>query len=148
MSLDISPCERLAASRERLRQAMQQSPHTGASSGNTPESLLGGLLGHLQTGPGLGLVVDVLQAWWQKQPMRMALLLGSETSKMLLQPVAQRHPYTLVLAAAALGGLTVVLRPWRWISPPALLAGLMPQILSEVMKHLGPKPPASGTAPK
>lgn len=148
MSLDVSPCERLAASRERLRQAMQQSPHTGASPGNNPESLLGGLLGHLQTSPGLGLVVDVLQAWWQKQPIRVALLLASETTKVLVQPVAQRHPYALVLAAAAVGGLTVMLRPWRWISTPALLAGLMPQILSEIMKHLSPKPPASGTVPK
>jgi len=147
MSLEASPCERLAASRECLRQALQQAKHTDASTGNNPESLLGGLLGHLQTSPGLDLVADVLQAWWQKQPIRVALLLASETTKLLVQPIAQRHPYTLVLAAAAVGGLTVMLRPWRWISTPALLAGLMPQILSEVMKHLHPKPPASGTAP-
>ncbi|MBT3067528.1 hypothetical protein [Rhodoferax sp. U11-2br] len=147
MSLQASPCERLAASRERLRLALQQNTHTAASAGSQPESLLGGLLSHLQTGPGAGLVLDVLQAWWQKQPMRVALLLALETTKLLVQPIAQRHPYTLVLAAAAVGGLTVMLRPWRWISTPALLAGLMPQILSEVMKHLSRKPPASGTAP-
>lgn len=139
MSFDASPCERLAASRERLRQAMQQVTSSNTPGGANPESLLGGLLGHLQTGPGAGLVVDVLQAWWQKQPMRVALLLALETTKVLVQPIARRHPYALVLAAAAVGGLTVVLRPWRWISTPALLAGLMPQILSEIMKHVGPK---------
>jgi len=148
MSPEASPCERLATSRERLRQALQQTRHTGASTDSNPESLLGGLLGHLKTGPGLGLVVDVLQAWWQKQPLRVALLLASEATKLLVQPIARRHPYTLVLAAAAVGGLTVVLRPWRWISTPALLAGLMPQVLSEVMKLLDPKPPANDTAPK
>jgi hypothetical protein len=146
MSLEASPCERLAASRERLRQALQQVTSSDTPGAANPESLLGGLLGHLQTGPGVGLVVDVLQAWWQKQPMRVALLLAAETTKVLVQPIARRHPYALVLTAAAVGGVTVLLRPWRWISTPALLAGLMPQILSEIMKHLSPKP--GGAAPK
>jgi hypothetical protein len=145
MSLDASPCERLAASRERLRHAMQQVGSSDNTDAN-PESLLGGLLGHLQTAPGAGLVVDVLQAWWQKQPMRVALLLALETTKVLVQPIARKHPYALVLSAAAVGGLTVLLRPWRWISTPALLAGLMPQILSEAMKHLSPK--SGGQHPK
>lgn len=145
MNTPASPCERLAASRERLRQAMQQT-HSAEPTGASPEGLLSGLLGHLHTGPGAGLVMDVLQAWWQKQPMRVALLLALETTKVLVQPVARRHPYALVLTAAAVGGLAVKLRPWRWISTSALLAGLMPQILSEAMKHLAPKP--GSTAPK
>ena len=145
MSLDASPCDRLAASRERLRHALQQ-VSSGDHTNTNPESLLGGLLSHLQTAPGAGLVVDVLQAWWQKQPMRVALLLALETTKVLVQPIARKHPYALVLSAAAVGGLTVLLRPWRWISTPALLAGLMPQILSEAMKHLSPK--SGGTPPK
>lgn len=142
--MEPSPCERLAASRERLRQALQQ-VNTGDSTGDKPESLLGGLINHLQTGAGAGLMMDVLQAWWQKQPIRVALLLATQTTKVLVQPIARRHPYALVLAAAAAGGLLVLARPWRWISTPTLLAGLLPQLLSEVMKHL---PSKSGAAPK
>jgi hypothetical protein len=145
MSMEPSPCERLAASRERLRQALQQVNTGNNNTGDKPESLLGGLIGHLQTGAGAGLMIDVLQAWWQKQPLRVALLLATETTKVLVQPIARRHPYALVLAAAAAGGLLMLARPWRWISTPALLAGLLPQLLSEVMKHL---PHKTGTTPK
>lgn len=135
MSIEASPCERLAASRERLRHAIQQ-VNSVKTIGDSPDGFLGDLLGHLQAGPGGGLVVSVLQAWWQKQPMRLVLILGLEATKGLLQPIAQRHPYGLVLAAASVGGLTVVLRPWRWIPTPNLLSGLLPKVLSEVMKTL------------
>jgi len=145
MSTQVSACERLAVSRERLRQALQHASVDDAA-GSHSEGLLGRLLGHLQTAPGAGLVLDVLQAWWQKQPMRMVLLLAKETAKVVLQPTARRHPYALVLAAAAVGGLTVMLRPWRWISTPALLAGLLPQALNEAMKFLTHK--TGGAAPK
>lgn len=138
MSTGTSACERLAASRERLRQALQ---HTKVK--NTPggrnEGLLGGLLGHLQTSAGAGLVGDVLQAWWQKQPMRLVLLLALQAANALLQPTARRHPYALVLAAAAVGGVAVLIRPWRWISTQALIAGLLPQVFSEVLKLRSPK---------
>ncbi len=139
MSTEASACERLAASRERLRQALQHAS-VDDTAGSHTQGLLGGLLGHLQTVPGAGLALDVLQAWWQKQPMRMVLLLALEATKVLLQPIARRRPYTLVLGAAVVGGLTVLLRPWRWISVPALLAGLLPQVLSEAMRHIAPKP--------
>lgn len=137
MNTRASACERLAASRERLRHAMQRvnsDPITGANS----DSILGGLLGNLQAGSGAGLVVGVLQAWWQKQPMRVGLILAQEATTGLLQPIAMRHPYRLVLAAAAVGGLTVVVRPWRWIPVSGLLAGLLPRVLSVAMKTLAP----------
>ncbi len=135
MTVEASACERLAASRERLRHALQR-----ANSGNTnvanSDSILGGLLGNLQGGSGAGLVVEVLQAWWHKQPMYMGLVLAQEATKGVLQPIANRHPYRLVLAAAAVGGFTVVVRPWRWIPAPGLLAVLLPKVLSQVMKTL------------
>jgi hypothetical protein len=61
----------------------------------------------------------------------------------LMQPVARRHPYKLVLGAAAAGGLLVLLRPWRWMSTRALAAGLLPQIMAAAMQRLSPKPCAA-----
>ena len=70
--------------------------------------------------------------------MRVGLMLAQEATTGLLQPIAQRHPYRLVLTAAAVGGLTVVVRPWRWIPAPGLLAGLLPKIFSLAMKAIAP----------
>jgi hypothetical protein len=137
MSTEAGACERLSASRERLRHALHQ-VHSAKTSGANPEGLLGGLLGQMQAEPGAGLMMNLLQAWWQQQPMRVGLLLAQEATTGLLQPIAQRHPYRLVLAAAAVGGLTVVVRPWRWIPVSGLLAGLLPKVLSQVMKTLAP----------
>lgn len=143
MSIESNPGERLAASRERLRQAMNH-----VNSGNTTgsEDSGGSLRGRLQSVPGAGLVIDGLQSWWHKQPMRVIFLLALKTSNALLQPTARRHPYRLVLVAAAVGGLTVLLRPWRRIATSALLAGLMPQILSQATKLLAFK--SDGAPPR
>lgn len=73
---------------------------TGANS----DGILGGLLGHFKAGSGVGLVVDVLQAWWQKQPLNVGLILAQQVTTGFLQPIAITHPYRLVLAAAAVGG--------------------------------------------
>jgi hypothetical protein len=67
-------------------------------------------------------------------------LLAAQAATVLVQPIARRHPYALVLGAAVAGGLLMLARPWRWISTPALLAGLLPQIMAEAMKHLASKP--------
>lgn len=137
MSTQASACERLAASRERLRHAMQR-VNSDQITGANSDGSIGGLLGNLQAGSGAGLVVEVLQAWWEKQPMRVGLILAQEATTALLQPIAMRHPYRLVLAAAAVGGITVMVLPWRWISPSVLLAGLLPRVLSVAMKTLAP----------
>ncbi len=126
MSSQPDACERLAQSREHLRQALQEiSTSSSDGDGSGTDSLLS----------------DVLANWWRKQPLRLVLQLAPEAAKALMQPVARRHPYKLVLGAAAAGGLLVLLRPWGWISTRALAAGLLPQIMSVVMQRLSPKPP-------
>lgn len=124
MSAQPGACERLAQSRERLRQAMQQ---VSLDSSDADGSGTGSLLN------------DVLANWWHKQPLRLVLQLPLEAAKALMQPVASRHPYKLVLGAAAAGGLLVLARPWRWMSTRALAAGLVPQILSLAMQRPTPK---------
>lgn len=52
----------------------------------------------------------LLNAWWRRHPMHMAIEIGEP----LVQKYARRHPYRLLAIAAALGAAVVVLKPWRW----------------------------------
>lgn len=123
MSSQPDACERLAQSREHLRRAMQEvSLSSTDGDGSGTDSLLS----------------DVLATWWGKHPLRLVLQLALEAAKVLMQPVARRHPYKLVLAAAAAGGLLVLLQPWRWTSSRALVSGLLPQIIAMAMRRLSP----------
>lgn len=141
MSSPPSACERLAQSRERLRQALQQ-VSTGATeaSGAGADTFLGGLLGSLQAMSGDNMLADVLATWWRKQPLRVGYLVACETTNILVQPYARRHPYRLVLGAAVAGGLLALVRPWRWFSVPALMASLLPHIMANSIQPLPLKP--------
>ncbi len=140
MTSTPSACERLAQSRERLRQAMRDiaSPPALASRQHTQQSnsFAFGWMAKLKDMPGAGLLLNIFQGWWTRQPLSLALTLATETGKVVLQPVAQRHPYGLVFGAAVVGGLLAFTRPWRWISTPALMSGLLPQLVAEVIKFV------------
>lgn len=73
-------------------------------------------------------------AWWAKPQWTTALKLADHAAGALLQPTAQRHPYGVVLGAAAIGAAVVLVRPWRWISTPLLLAGVLPTLLAEALR--------------
>lgn len=108
----LPAAQRLAASRERMRVSM--TPQAAA-----PDS----------TGP----VLDALKDWWAAHPLHVAGVVAADAAKTLIRPVAQRHPMALVAAALLLGGVLVWAKPWRGILKPALLAGLLPQLLSKAM---------------
>jgi len=132
-----SACERLAQSRERLRQAMHQvTPPQGEASQRCCDRSASVSQASPKATPGSNLLWQVLQAWCLGQPLQEALARGSEAAKQVLQPVAQRHPYGLVLGAAAAGGLFVLLRPWRWCSAQSLpTSNLLGQLLSLVIER-------------
>ncbi|MCB8747452.1 hypothetical protein LHU53_11085 [Rhodoferax sp. U2-2l] len=125
MSAQPGACERLAQSRERLRLALAQTesrPDVDASGtpGTAPRPWLHGL----KANPEAGFLINLLQAWWQKQPFAVATTLVARATNGVLQPVAQKHPYRLVLGAAAVGAVLVLVRPWRWLSMSGVLAAL------------------------
>lgn len=132
----MNATERLALSRERIRQAMLR---PGASAAPTdreqPANTSPDWLVRLRGMPAVSLLMTVFDGWWARQPLRLALTVAAQTGTVILQPTAQKHPFKLVLAAAAAGGLLAALRPWRWIPTSALLAGLVPQLVSEVLKR-------------
>jgi hypothetical protein len=87
------------------------------------------------TAPGLakGLATSAIHQWWSQHPLRLVSEVTVNTAKTLVDPVAQRHPVALVAGAAAVGALVMWSRPWRWLLAPAVLAGVLPKLVSQVL---------------
>jgi len=118
MTTTAAACDRLLQSRERLRQALRNKPNPQdaakpAASGSTTAWMEG-----LMANPSINLIAAALKA--------------------VVQPTAQRHPLGLVLGALVVGGLLAWSRPWRWILTPALLASVMPQLMSKLIGRMQP----------
>ncbi len=112
----LPAAERLASSRERMRLSMKARA-TATSAASDHDSPL----------------LNALQGWWAGHPLHVAGVVAADAVKTLIRPIAQRHPIALVAGALVLGGLLVWTKPWRGILKPALLAGLLPQLLTKVM---------------
>jgi hypothetical protein len=148
MSVATDPQARIALSRERLRVALRDvaSPsHASVGPHRRPDAP--DWLGSLKDLLGSGLLSEVLQNWWMKQPLQVAIQLASQAVRLLLQPLVQRHPYRLVVIAAGVGAVVMLVRPWRWISVAALLAGCLPKILPNGFKYPSTSQPSPGSAP-
>lgn len=133
----LTACDRLILSRERLRQAIKEAsspPGDGINHGAGGWSAP--LLDHLKSLPGANVVIEAVRTWWMKHPLRVPSLAVADASNAVIQPMAQRYPLGLILGAAFMGGLLAWSRPWRWILRPALLAGLLPQLLHGAMAQV------------
>lgn len=130
----MTAAERLAHSRERLRQAMRG---TSAAPGAAKDPNVAGSatiwLEILKLNPAARIVIAAVSAWWAQHPLHVAGTAAAATAKAAVQPMADRHPLGLVLGALMLGGLLAWSRPWRWALKPALFAGLVPQLVSQAL---------------
>jgi len=133
----MTPSERLTLSRERLRLALRDmsTPPSGASGAHATGVGIAWLDG-LKSIPAANVVIEAVCSWWAQHPWRIGSVLASETVKAVVQPMAQRHPLGLVAGALLLGGVLAWTRPWRLILTPALLAGLLPQLLSKAVAQI------------
>ena len=149
----LAAADRLAQSRERLRQALHDpgASHRSAAGGRPTGSWLNRLSGL----PGAAVLLEGLRLWWARHPWRVYGLLAADAAKMLVKPLARQHPVALVLGAGALGVALRWVRPWRWLwrsgAATALLAGLLPQLLSHgvqaTRRPQQPAQPAAHTSP-
>lgn len=148
MSINPAATERLVLSRERLRHAMTEismPPSQAQGEGASPAGP--GWRATLLQNPATRLLLDLGQAWWARQPLRLVMPLVAQAAQVVLAPTAQRHPVGLVLGAAAVGATLVLARPWRWLSATALLARFLPPLLSEIARHTPALSPTSFAAP-
>ena len=125
--------ERLAISRQRLRESMRPDPQSPDQQGSDePPAWLNALKGI----PGIAVVVEAVQSWWNQHPMRVAGLVAADASKTFLRPIIQRNPIALVVGAVVVGGLLAWVRPWRGLLKPAIFAGLVPHLVSRLVANV------------
>lgn len=137
---ELSPVERLEASRARMREALldiaQPRRHDPPGQAGRFDDLKDRVASWLRGVPGAGLLAESVESWWAQHPLHTAGEMAHTASKELLGPIARRNPTGLLLGAAAVGALLVVSRPWRWLLRPALFVGLVPQLVSQAMRRM------------
>ncbi|MBW6496169.1 MAG: hypothetical protein K0B16_16760, partial [Burkholderiaceae bacterium] len=130
----MTASERLAQSRERLRQAMggtSSAPGTATRAGQAGAAMA--WLNILKLNPAARIVIAAVSVWWAQHPLHVLGTATAATAKAAVQPLARRHPLGLVTGALLLGALLAWSRPWRWALKPAMFAGLFPQLISQAM---------------
>jgi hypothetical protein len=135
----VSASERLTLSRERLRLSLRKD--VAAQTDAMPQSHGAshrGWLDSLKSTPGAGIVIEAAGLWWAQHPLRVASMLTADAVKSLAKTTAQRHPLGLVAGGLVLGGLIAWSRPWRVLQTPALLAGMLPQLLTKALSLVPP----------
>lgn len=132
--------ERLELSRARMRLALQGTDSargagtSGQGFGPSTQQPAVGWFGRLASMPVVRLLLDALAGRWRRHPWQASALLANDLARTVLQPVAQSHPWRLVAVSAAVGGSLIYTRAWRWLPRPALLLGLVPQLLAQALK--------------
>ena len=131
----LSAGARLAVTRERMKLAMVL-PHRARGDTSDASSDGASLMTRLRSIPGAMLLMETVENWWMRHPMRTAVLVAAEASRAIVRPVAQRTPVKLMLIALGVGAVIAWTRPWRWLIRPALFAGLLPQLVSRIVANL------------
>ncbi|MFN6997655.1 MAG: hypothetical protein ACK4PH_25990 [Aquincola tertiaricarbonis] len=161
----LSPAERLAISRARMRGFLMERTAAGRRRRATvgDASALPGidlLMAKLQEHPMAAAVVDAVTNWWKSHPVHaFGVILGS-AARDAAGPLVRRHPIAAVAAAVVGGALLLRMRPWRLVLKSALFAGLASQVASRLvsavpldtvmaalMKFTGGKPANGGPPP-
>lgn len=110
----LTPQQRLAISRRALVNAFHGESESQAYQGRAQRA---GLLDRTRWGPAAR---KLAQRWWRRHPANAA----SKLARPVFEKYAREEPIKLVAAAAAVGALLVVTRPWRLLSAGAVMAAV------------------------
>lgn len=135
----LAATERLRQSRRRMRDQMLefnassapgQAAHRGAGAS-------GELLAALAALPVLGPLIDSAANWWANHPLRSVAELFTKPGTSTAKPLTERHPWAIVLGAAAVGALLMWARPWRFaLLRRALYTGVLPQVVTTLLSRV------------
>jgi hypothetical protein len=115
----LTPQQRLAYSRRALvRQIQGEEDHPPDDATHPPGPPKAAFLGNLKWS---AVARGVLHRWWRRHPANAV----GHLARPLLDRYAHEQPIKLVAAAAAVGALVVVVRPWRLLSITAVLAAVL-----------------------
>jgi len=136
----LSPVERLAQSRERLRQYMLRGDGRHEARRRTAaaraEGSLASRLDRLRAMPVVGVIIDAISAWWSNHPLRPAATLAEGVVRDAVAPLTRKHPIVVLAAAFFAGAAVVWFKPWRFFGKSALFAGLFSQIVSRAVTQV------------
>jgi len=88
--------------------------------------------------PVLGPLISDAASWWADHPLRaVADLFVRPGTSSASKPLTQRHPWAMLIGAAAVGALVMWTRPWRFaLLRRAVYSGLLPQVVSSVLARV------------
>lgn len=114
---------RLKASRAHLRAAIEaRRPKPEADDDPGSQSVGDGLAAYWRTAQRM------VRRGWHKHPWRpwvgMAQGLVEPAARSMIAPIARDRPVLLMAGAACVGALFMATRPWRWLAPKAVAAGV------------------------
>lgn len=135
-SAALSPVQRLEASRERLREAMASVGRRAGATHGASDGVAASWLDSLKSLPGLGPVIDSLQGWWSRHPLRAAIVVAQEAAGAALGPFARRHPFALIASTMLIGAFLARARSWRGVTSSALFAGMLPRMMTRFVSSL------------
>jgi hypothetical protein len=83
---------------------------------------------------------EAVNQWLADHPIKLASDVLGDVTKSVVAPMAQRSPILFVTSALVVGGLLVWSRPWTWLLKPAVIAGIVPQIISKALAYAPKRP--------
>jgi hypothetical protein len=135
--------ERLQASREALQAWIRMTYHPEDINTRRREQVdgprdpgwLGVLADSITEVPMATVAARWLKGWWARHPLRATTEFAEVAADELIGPVARRHPWMVLVGAAAAGAMAVRLRPWRWVSTDTVIASLLPTVSVASILH-------------
>ncbi len=137
--MSMTPQQRLAASRRAIVQSMNRDRQEHMNDDMAADSQAGTGLGGQESLEGAGhstrsarthssglnglwrIVRRATSSWWRSHPAHLAV----DVVHPMFEKYAQDHPLKLVGAAAAVGAVMVIAKPWRLISVTGVLIAAM-----------------------
>lgn len=135
MTRATDACDRLAQTRGQLRLAIRAMVKPVNAPVEPPSTgWMGSWWRRLKATPGTRLLVQGVTSWAAHSPLLGVALLAVDALTATVRPIAQRSPLRLVFGAFVLGGVFAWSRPWRRVFTPALVAAVLPQLMSQAIK--------------
>lgn len=129
--------ERLEKSRRLMRKQMVELNAASAQAKSPGRGTPSNWWVALSAIPVLGPLISDAARWWADHPLRAVADLFARPSATTAEPLTQRHPWAMLIGAAAVGALLMWTRPWRFaLLRRAVYSGLLPQVMSSVLARL------------
>lgn len=129
--------ERLEKSRRMMRERMFELNAGSAQAKSRDRGAPSNWWVALSAIPVLGPLISDAASWWADHPLRAVADLFSRPGTSASKPLTQRHPWAMLIGAAAVGALVMWTRPWRFaLLRRAVYSGLLPQVVSSVLARV------------